>query len=212
MFAIPLLLIGYFLVGGLLFNHLFKPSQPDFATFLKENNRFVSHVEGFYQEIKKVENGWAYCHMEMQAFAAGPPEHIHENFDEMFRVEKGTATMLVNGQKKILKAGESLLIPQGTPHKPFNETNEVVVLADPTGQHAAMPAGFAYGLALLYPAMDKIGDVKSPKVLLQLAAQGNDFDTWSSDVPIPVQKVLRWLLGPTARLLGYGNQKQGPVQ
>jgi len=200
-------IIGYFVLGGILFNHVFKPAKPDFAAFFKEHSHFGSHVEGFSQEIKKVENDWVYCRVEMQAFAAGPPEHIHESFDELFRVEKGTATMLVNGEKKILKAGESILIPKGTPHKPFNETNEVVILEDPTNQIASMPACFAYGLSALYPEMDKIGDVKSPKKLLALAAQGNGFDTWSSEAPIPAQKVIRWLLGPTARWMGYGKQK-----
>ncbi len=106
-----------------------------------------------------------------------------------------------------MKAGESLLIPKGTPHKPFNETNEVVVMDDPIAQTATLPASFAYGLTTLYPEMDKIRDVKSPKNLLALAAQGNGFDTWSSEIPIPAQKVIRWLLGPTARWMGYGKRK-----
>lgn len=123
-----------------------------------------------------------------------------------FRVEKGTVSIWVNGEKKTLKAGETLLIPKGTPHKPFNETGEVVILDDTTNLHATMPACFVHGLASLYPAMDKAGDMKSPKILLQLAAQGNDFETWSSEAPIPAQKAIRWLLGPTARLMGYGNK------
>ena len=134
-------------------------------------------MEGFSQEIKKIDNDWAYCRMEMAAFAAGPPEHIHETFDEVFRVESGAACMLVNGEKKILKAGETLLVPKGTPHKPFNETGEMVVLDDPTGQQATMPACFAHGLVSVYAAMDRIGDMDSPKMKLELAAQGNEFDT-----------------------------------
>lgn len=89
-------------------------------------------------------------------------------------------------------------------HHPEGETNEVVILEDPTNQIASMPACFAYGLTALYPEMDKIGEVKSPNNLLALAAQGNGFDTWSSESPIPAQKVIRWLLGPTARWMGYG--------
>lgn len=204
MFLVPALILAYFLLGGILFNHIFKPSRPDYAAFFKENSQFSSQMEGLSQEVKKVENGWAHCRMEMKAFASGPPEHVHETFDELFIVEKGTASMMVNGEKKTVKAGESILIPRGTPHKPFNETNEVVILNDLTNQYPTMPDDFAYGLLLLFPAMDKIGDARSPKNLLPLSAQGNDFDTWSSDTPIPVQKAIRWLLGPTARLLGYG--------
>ncbi len=204
MFSIFLVIAAYFLVGGILFNHLFKPSQPDIAAYFEKHRFFGSTEEGIFQEVKMVKNGMVYGRLEMQAFAAGPPVHIHEHFDELFRVEQGQATMIINGEKKIVKAGESLLVPRGTPHKPCNETNELVVMDDATGQIPSMPANFAYGLAVLYPSLDKIGDMKSPKNLLPLAAQGNDFDTWSSDMPIPVQKTLRWLLGPTARLLGYG--------
>lgn len=125
MFSILLVIAGYFILGGILFNHIFKPARPDMAVYLNEIRSFESTVEGFCQEIKKVENGWAYCRLKMQAFAAGPPVHIHEHFDEMFLVEKGQATMLVN---------------------------------------------FVYGLSIMYPAMDKIGNMTSPKNLLPLAA------------------------------------------
>lgn len=206
MIPIVIALAIYLLLGGILFNHIFKPSRPDFSRFFEKNRRFGSRLEGLTQEVKKIENDWAHCRVEMQAFAAGPPEHIHETFDEVFTVEKGTASILVNGEKKTLKAGESLLVPKGTPHKPFNETAEIVILNDATDRQATMPARFVYGLASLYPVMDKAGILNSPEILLQMAAQGNDFDTWLSEVPIPAQKALRWLLGPTARLMGYGNK------
>lgn len=203
--SVMVLFIGiYFILGGILFNHIFKASKPDYATFFEKNSRFSSSQEGFSQKIKKVKDDWAYCQVEMAAFAAGPPEHIHETFDETFYVEKGTASILINGEKKILHAGESVLIPKGTPHKPFNETDEIVVLNDPNDNQATMPAEFAYQLTVMYPAMDKIGDMNSPKNLLPLSALGNDFDSWTSTAPIPVQKAIRWLLGPTARLMGYG--------
>lgn len=212
MISVFIALAVYFLLGGLVFNHLLKPSEPDFSAFFEKHKYFNSDMEGVTQEIKKVENDWAHCRVEMAAFAAGPPVHVHETFDEFFTVESGTASILVNGEKKTLKPGETLLIPKGTPHKPFNETGEVVVLNDTSNQQATMPARFAYGLAILYPAMDEIGGATSPKILLQLAAQGNNFDTWLSEVPIPVQKFLRWMLGPTARLLGYGHQKSDRIE
>lgn len=193
----------YFIVGGLIFNHLFPPQTPDYQSSLTNNERFSSKVEGFSQEIKKVDNGWVHLKVSMSPHAAGPPEHIHENFDEYFVVEQGTASILVNGKKLLLKAGEHILIPKGTPHKPFNETDEIVVLNDVSNEHPTIPTEFAYGLTKLYPTMDKFG-ADSPKVLLQLAALGNKTDTWVAQAPLSAQKVVRWLLGPTARLLGYG--------
>ncbi|AEE53524.1 cupin domain-containing protein [Haliscomenobacter hydrossis] len=204
MLFILILLISYVLVTGILFNHLFKPIPSDFSSYFHPNQKFVSQVEGLVLEVKKIENDWAYCRSEMQAFAAGPPVHIHEHFDEAFTVEKGTASFLVNGEKITLQAGETIVIPKGVPHKPFNETAEVVIFNDVRNQHPSMTASFAYGLSNIYSAMDKIGNPRSILNLFALAAQGNGFDTWASNAPLVPQKALRWILGPTARLLGYG--------
>lgn len=193
----------YFIVGGLIFNHLLSPQTPDYQSYFNQNSVFESNVEGFLQEVKKVENGWLHLKVTMKAQAPGPPEHIHENFDEYFVVEKGTASILVNGQKHLLKAGEHLVIPKGTPHKPFNETDDVVIFNDTSNKHPTMPYTFGYSLSKLYPNMDKYG-ANSPKILMQLAGLGNQADTWVAQAPIPVQKAIRWLLGPTARLWGYG--------
>lgn len=193
----------YFIIGGLIFNHLLPPQTPDYQSYFKKNPFFKSDAEGFLQEVKKVENGWVHLKVTMQARAVGPPEHIHENFDEYFVVEKGTASILINGKKHFLKAGEHIVIPKGTPHKPFNETDEVVILNDTTNQHPTMPCDFAYSLSKLYPNMDKHG-VDSLKILMQLANLGNRADTWLTHAPIPAQKAIRWLLGPTSRLLNYG--------
>ena len=193
----------YFIIGGLIFNHLFPPPNPDFQSYFTETSTFSSKNEGFLQEVKKIENDWVHLKVSMSPRAAGPPEHIHENFDEYFVVEKGTASILINGKKRTLKAGEHLVIPKGTPHKPFNETDEIVVLNDSTNLHPTMPCQFAYHLIKLYPTIDKYG-TDSPKVLMQLAALGNQTDTWVVQAPILAQKAIRWLLRPTARLLGYG--------
>lgn len=204
MILILILLISYILVTGILFNHLLKPKQPDFSRYFSPNQTFVSQMEGLRLIVKKVENNWAYCRAELNAFAAGPTEHVHEHFDESFTVAEGTASFLVNGEKITVRAGETIVIPKGVPHKPFNETAELLIMDDVTNQHPSMTASFAYGLTNIYSAMDKIGNPQSPLNLLALAAQGNDFDTWDSKIPLGVQKALRWILGPTARLLGYG--------
>lgn len=198
-----ILLLSYFLVTGILFNHLFKPKLPNFKHYFTPNQVFTSKTEALQMVIKKYENGWVYSRAELQAFAAGPPEHFHEHFDETFMVEKGTASFLVNGEKIVLQAGESITIPRGVAHKPFNESAEVLILNDVSNQHPSIPAAFAYGLTNIYSAMDKIDNPRSPLNLLALAAQGNEFDTWAAGIPLWVQKMLRWVLGPTARMLGY---------
>jgi mannose-6-phosphate isomerase-like protein (cupin superfamily) len=190
----------YFVGGGMLFNHIFSSKPINFQYYFKENQHFASKEEGMNLELKKLINEGVYLKVSLEPLAAGPPEHIHQDFDEYFVVEKGTLSLLINGEKRILRAGESILIPKGTPHKPFNETNQTVVLNDSTDTYPTMPSYFAYGLSQLYPVMDQHGS-KSPKVLLKLADLGNDFDTWIPNVPIVAQKASRWLLGPTVRII-----------
>ena len=192
-------LILYLVGGGILFNHVFPPKSIDYAAYFEKNQQFGSKEEGMQLSIKKLDEKKVYLKVSLEPYAAGPPEHIHQEFDEFFAVEKGTLSLLINGQKLRLKTGESILIPKGTPHKPFNETDQMVILNDCTDAYPTMPSHFAYGLSQLYPVMDQHG-TKSPKVLLKLAALGFKCDTWVADVPLFPQKVIRWTVGPTARL------------
>jgi quercetin dioxygenase-like cupin family protein len=194
-------LILYLVGGGILFNHVFPPKPIDYAAYFEKHQQFASKEEGMQLSIKKLDEKKVYLKVSLEPYAAGPPEHIHQDFDEFFAVEKGTLSLRINGQKRILKAGDSILIPKGTPHKPFNETDEMVILNDSSDIHPTMPSHFAYGLSQLYPVMDQHG-TKSPKVLLKLASLGLKFDTWVADVPLFPQKVIRWLVGPTTRLFG----------
>jgi mannose-6-phosphate isomerase-like protein (cupin superfamily) len=194
-------LVLYLIGGGILFNHVFTTKPIDYPTYFEKHQQFASKVEGMQLSIKKLDKENVFLKVSLEPFAVGPPEHIHQNLDEFFVVEKGTLSLLINGQKRILKAGERILIPKGTPHKPFNETDQIVILNDSTDIHPTMPLHFAYGLSQLYPVMDQHG-AKSPKVLLKLASLGFKCDTWVADAPLIPQKVIRWTVGPTARLIG----------
>lgn len=203
LYAFLIFFAVYFLLGGLIFNYLFPPKHPTYVDYFQQKPTLESKVEGVRMRVKKIANDQAFLKVEIMPGAEGPPEHVHKTFDEYFVVEKGSLSILIDGQKKILSEGESIIIKAGTPHKPFNESDEVVILNDIYSTKATMTAEFAYGLAQLYPQMDNLGEANSPKMLLHLAAKGNRFDTWVSDVPIPAQQSIRWLLGPTARLLGF---------
>ena len=74
-----------------------------------------------------------------------------------------------------------------------------------------MPADFAYCLSQVYPAWDE--DAKNsvpPNVLFQLAVFGDRFDSYPTEnaPPKPVLKAIKFLLAPTARLLGYTNYEE----
>ncbi|MCU0434542.1 MAG: cupin domain-containing protein [Bacteroidia bacterium] len=204
MLGFLLLLVFWFGLVGILMNHIFPPDPSQAIAALKPGSVIESAQEGISQTVLQENNGMLFIHIALKPHAPGPPEHIHFTFDETFVVKEGTLSMQLAGSKKTFGPGSIVTVPAGTPHRIYNETNATVVLHDTTLLHATMPEGFAAGLACLYPVMDKAGNPKSGKVLLQIAAQGNSFDTWVADAPPGAQKTIRWLLGPTARMLGYG--------
>lgn len=51
---------------------------------------------------------------ETPAGVPGPPPHLHENFTESFLITEGEMEFFVNGEVMVLKAGESINLPQNT--------------------------------------------------------------------------------------------------
>lgn len=54
----------------------------------------------------------------------GPPPHSHNSFDESFLIVEGEMEFFVNGEVKIVKAGESLDIPKKTLHTFSNKSDK----------------------------------------------------------------------------------------
>lgn len=55
----------------------------------------------------------------------GPPPHTHSKYQELFLVLEGSMEFMVNGDQKILKAGESIDLLPGTIHTFKNAGNDV---------------------------------------------------------------------------------------
>ncbi len=199
-------ILAAYLLIGLLIHHLIIPSKmPDLNEYFQVGKSYESKLEGLNQTVVKIENGNLITDIYFNAKSAGPITHIHENFDEIFTVKSGTLSMQFGDEIKKLKAGETIIIPKNTEHKPFNETNSVVVVT------SEMPLEFAYCLSQIYPFWDENeANSKPPKVLFQLAVFGNNFDSYPTKdaPPKPVLKTLKFLLAPSARLLGYKNYNE----
>jgi uncharacterized RmlC-like cupin family protein len=196
----------YFIFSIAVSEYVFPPPPlPDLTTYFKPGDKLLSRFEGFDQTIVSVQNGWMNTRLEVAPGAAGPPEHFHENFEERFTVRSGTLSILVNGEKRTLRAGETLSIPPLARHKPFNETNETVIVEGDNPN--ILPVKFGYILSQLYGFMDQYPEGPStPQMIMQLSVYGNEADSWIADGPsLQTQKVMRVVLAPTARLLGYKN-------
>ena len=198
--------VGLYIIFSIVIaEYVFPAATPDYANYFKPGDKLASKFEGFDQTVISINGDWMNTRLEVKPGAAGPPEHFHADFEERFTVKSGTLSVLVNGEKKTLKAGETLSIPAMTRHKPFNETNETVIVEG--DRPNILPLKFGYALSQLYGFMDQYPDGPSTlPMLMQLSVYGNDADTWIAEGPsLNTQKAMRVIMAPTARLLGYKN-------
>jgi len=196
--------IAYILLGALVDRVIFPEAEPGAEYYPPEGFVFTSRTEGFRQTVLKHENDLVWGELVLEPHAAGPPEHIHTTFAEKFIVAEGTLSLLVNGEKKLLRPGETFLVVPGTPHKPFNETGAPVVVRGPFEPEYAIPAQFSVFLTQAYGFFDEAeANNRPPKALLQMSRFSPKYDSWLTAPPVPLQKTLFFIIGPTARLLGY---------
>ena len=193
-----------YIAGGTALSEVVFP-QPkiDYSNYFRPGDKLFSKTEGFDQTVLAVDGHYLHTRLEVSPNAAGPPEHFHEAFEEKFTVKSGTLSILVSGEKRTLHAGETISIPPMTKHKPFNETAETVIVE--SDDPKTLPVEFGYLLSQLYGFMDTYPNGPGvPRIMMQLSVYGTDADSWIADgPPLPVQKTMRFVIAPTARLLGY---------
>lgn len=178
---------------------LLPNNKPDFAQVFTPNSHIGNKQQGNELIILSYKNGIVRVKGIVTSHAEGPPEHVHLGFDEAFSVESGTLSLIVAGQRKVLREGESYTVPRETYHRFFNETDSAAVCVNDA------PASFIFMLSQLYGLIkDDPAIFASPRFLLQQAAWGNDFDSYLKEGPPPlVIKILRFLLLPIAKISGY---------
>ncbi|QBD78097.1 cupin domain-containing protein [Ktedonosporobacter rubrisoli] len=96
--------------------------------------------EAWYQVWKatgETTNGVVETWFEVVPPHMGPPEHLHERFDECFWVVKGN--FLIKVAERIVKVSEGtwIFVPRGTPHGFRNigaENGHLLIQALPTGE------------------------------------------------------------------------------
>ncbi|HMT09551.1 MAG TPA: cupin domain-containing protein [Pyrinomonadaceae bacterium] len=184
-----------------------RSPKVDLSNYFQPGDKLLSRFEGFDQTVLAVNDGWVHTRLEVAPNAGGPPEHMHRHFTETFTVKKGTLSILINGEKRVLHEGETISIPPMTAHRPFNETNETVVVE--SDDPKSLPVEFAYHLTQMYGFMDSYSNGPPlPQMLMQLSVYGDEFDSLIVGPPVSVQKTMRTLIAPTARLMGYSNYYQ----
>ena len=198
-------LLALYVIGGVAVDQLVFPEPaPDESYYPPVGYVFASESEGFEQRILKREEGSFWLELTLRPAASGPPEHIHTSFSERFMVAEGMLSLLVNGEVMELGPSESFLVSPGTPHKPFNQTNQLVVVRGPLTEEYGIPEPFSIFLTQAYGFFDEDpANQRAPTALLQMSRFSPVYDSWLADPPVPVQRLLFHTIGPTARLLGY---------
>ncbi len=51
-----------------------------------------------------------------QSACKGMPPHVHPNSDEIMVVTHGVGKFIVDGEEYVLREGEAIIVPAGTPH------------------------------------------------------------------------------------------------
>lgn len=195
------ILFAYILLGAFMHLVIFPIRTPDYVQHFHSGKTLTSKMEGLHITVLSVANDELKTRLVLEPHAKGPIAHHHENFDESFTVLKGSLSLEVEGQIKVLEAGESFVVKRGTPHRPFNATDQSVEV------ECKMAAAFAYCLEHLYGLWDAdSSNATPPKILLHIAPMGSRFDSYptTDGPPAGVLKVIKFVLGPTARILGYG--------
>ncbi len=135
----------------------------------------------------------------IRAGAPGTPEMVHSLQDESFKILSGSLDLRIGGHERRLKAGESLLIPKGTPHNWWNASNEEA--------HALVELRPALRseefFANIYGLCSEKGALPNPLQLAVLINEHKDEGSYLTKPPLPVQKVMFGALAPVGRLLGY---------
>jgi quercetin dioxygenase-like cupin family protein len=134
----------------------------------------------------------------------GNPLHVHPLQEEYFKAVSGTLGVQVGEEHRWLGEGEEAVVPPGTPHRWWNDSDNEEAHAMAELRPALNSETFfetAYGLA-----RDGKTDENGAYNLLQQAVTLtgiNRGEIYLASPPVPVQKALLATLAPVGRLLGY---------
>lgn len=93
------------------------------------------------EEIKKIKKPWSPIVIarvndqviRLAMFEGTYPMHKHSNEDELFYVLRGTITIQIeNNQKLILNQGDMAVIPKDLEHSPTSDSESIVLMFEPS--------------------------------------------------------------------------------
>ena len=142
-----------------------------------------------------------------RAHSPSPPLHFHPKQTEQFDVLSGRMHFEIDGQPRVVSAGESVTVPAGAIHRAWNP-DDTETRVSWTTRPALQTERFFETLWGL--AQDGHTNAAGAPNLLRVALIARRFsDTWVlARPPRIVQTVIFGVLAPIAALLGYGAESR----
>lgn len=156
----------------------------------------------FLQTAKDTSGALLEMEATYQPQSAEPPVHFHPSQAEDFLILEGEMVLRMHGETRILKAGDRLHIPSGTPHAMWNNGPAIAVTNWQVRPALNMEHFFETTIGL---AADGRTNDKGVPNILQTALTVNKFAPVfrMKKPPYIVQKIIFGILTPVAYLLGY---------
>jgi quercetin dioxygenase-like cupin family protein len=145
-------------------------------------------------ELLEVEAAW-------ETGATAPPPHLHPSQDEHFTIHAGELTVELAGGTRTLRAGDTLDVPRGTPHRMWNSGT--------TTARATWQTRPALGTADFWREMDAArhtrptgkGGVLTPVAAAPILRRHRA--EFQLALPAPLERTALAVLGAAARVKGY---------
>lgn len=168
---------------------IYNPVQKDYVTFLKTSEE----TQGAYSQLE----------IEL-APHGGNALHIHDEFTEAFEVLEGELNVMVDGEHKVLKAGDKAVVPLNAEHRFFSTSDQPTrFLVEIRPGHPGFETSLRIGYGLASDGGTNSAGI--PKNILNLAYLINISGTKLNG---PMRFVLPMLnaLAALARMRGIDNQ------
>ena len=204
LFGVLAVAAGYVLIGTLLDSVILPEDEPGPPFYPPPGSQFVSKTEGFRQTVLKRENRLVWVELELEPHAAGPPEHVHTSFAENFAVAEGTLSILFQGQRRVVRAGETLLVPAGHSAQAIQRDRLPCGRQRATGTRvraARAVRGVSHASVWLLRRVT-IEQSAAESAAANVALQ-SEVRRVARQPPVPAQKALFFIIRPAARLFGY---------
>ena len=132
-----------------------------------------------------------------------PPAHLHPAQDERFEVLEGELTVRLGGEQRVLRAGDTINVPRGTPHQMWNAEEQPARVAWTTSP--ALRTGDWYRTLDRLQREGRVGKdgMPGPLAFAAYLTEYSDVFRLHAGPATPVVSGLLRALAPVGRMKGY---------